>query len=248
MTKRQIVGTIFILISLCFICMFIYDEFKDEAKERKTRLIVEKGSNKITLYYADSKNRNYYLYGLDKIIVDYGDHDLELNKALEARQFRMESVIDLIGSKNQQSYWDGGSIKINNKDISLLQCHTTDGNQDYYFGPSDMEYEPGFCNDQPYICSFTKTYLVLDVSDSNDKNYFYLTLKMFQGEEVATVKVKRNLINEIIEDKFYEFKFNILETSNDNDSIQEIFNNYNLISITETDKTGLDQVNENICK
>ena len=247
MTKRQIVGTIFILVVLSFICMFIYDEFKDEQKERKTQLIVEKGDNKITLYYTDSKSRNYYLYGLDKITVDYGDHDLELNKALEAKQFNMKSVIELIGSKNQISYWDGGSIKINNQDISLLQCHTTEGNEDYYFGPSDMGKKEGFCKDEPYICSFTKTYLVLDVSDSNDDEYVYLTLKMFQGEEVVTVKVERKLIGEMIEDQYYEFQFTVSKIMDD-ESIEKIFDNHKLISITKTDRVGFDQINESVCK
>lgn len=247
MTRRQIIGTIFILVILSFICMFIYDEFKDEQKERRTELIVEKGDNKLTLYYTDSKDRNYYLYGLDKITVDYGDHDLELNKALEAKQFDMKSVIELIGSKNQESYWDGGSIKINNQDISLLQCHTTDGNEDYYFGPSDMEKKEGFCKDEPYICSFTKTYLVLDVSESNDENFVYLTLKMFQGEEVVTVKVEKNLISEMIEDQFYEFQFTSVEVT-DSETIEDIFKNHKLVSITQTDRTGFDQINESVCK
>lgn len=247
MTKRQVVGTMFILIILSFVCMFIYNEFKDEQKERKTQLLIKEGDSKITLYYTDTKGRNYYLYGLDKITVDYGDHDLELNKALEAKQFDMKSVIKLIGNDNQISYKDGGSIKINNNDISLLQCHTTLGNQDYYFGPSNMEYKSGFCLDEPYICSFIKTYLVLDVSDSNDEKYAYLTLKMFQGEEVVTVKVRKNLIDEIIEDQFYEFQFTVSE-SKKGDNIQEIFDNHKLISITATDKTGFDQINEDVCK
>lgn len=247
MSKRQIFGTIIILIILSFICMFIYDEFKDEQKERKTELIVEKGDNKLTLYYTDSDGKNYYLYGLDKIIVDYGDHDLELDKALEAKQISMESVIELIGNKNQQSYWDGGSIKINNNDLSLLQCHTTNGNEDYYFGPSDMEKQEGFCEDEPYICSFIKTYLVLDVSDSNDEKYVYLTLKQYQGEEVVTVKVERSLIDEMIEDQFYEFQFTSVGASEE-ESIEDIFKNHELVSITATDKVGMDQINESVCR
>lgn len=247
MPKKQIFGSIIILVILSFICMFIYNEFKDEQQERKTKLIVEKGDNKLTLYYTDPDGRNYYLYGLDKIIVDYGDHDLELDKALEAKQFSMESVIELIGNKNQQSYWDGGSIKINNDDLSLLQCHTNNGNEDYYFGPSDMKKKEGFCKDEPYICSFIKTYLVLDVSDSNDEKHVYLTLKQFQGEEVVTVKVERSLIGEMIEDQSYEFQFTSVEIT-DEESIEDIFKNHELVSIIATDKVGLDQINESVCK
>ena len=247
MTKKQMLGSIIILVILSFICMFIYDQFKDEQKERKTQLLVEQGDKELTLYYTDLENRNYYLYGLNEIIVDYGDHTLELNKALEAKQISMNEVISLIGNENEQSYWDGGSIKINNEDLSLLQCHTLDGNQDYYFGPSDMEYKSGFCEADPYICSFIRTYLVLDISDSNDEQYVYLTLRAFQDEEVVTVKVEKNLTNEIVEDYYYEFQFAYLGKE-DKEDIQSIFENNRLLTIVATDKQGLEQINESICE
>ena len=112
MPKKQIFGSIIILIVLSLICMFIYDEFKDEKNNHQKKLIVEKGGSKLSLYYTD-KNHHYYVYGLRKIIVDYGDHDLELDKALEAKQITIDEVIHLIGNDNKLSYGDGGSIKIN---------------------------------------------------------------------------------------------------------------------------------------
>ena len=206
MPKKQIFGSIIILIVLSLICMFIYDEFKDEKNNHQKKLIVEKGGSKLSLYYTD-KNHHYYVYGLRKIIVDYGDHDLELDKALEAKQITIDEVIHLIGNDNKLSYGDGGSIKINNQDISLLQCHTTNGNRDYYFGPSNMVKKEGFCQEEAYICTFTKTYLVRDITESNDSKYIYLTLRAFQDEEVFTVKVKKSLNPEIEEGKSYEFTF-----------------------------------------
>lgn len=247
MPKKQIFGSIIILIILSFVCMFIYDEFKDNQNQRKVSLIVEEGNRKLTLYYTDPAGRNHYLYGLKRITVDYGDRTLELNKALEAKQFTMDAVIRIIGRDNEESYWDGGSIKINNQSLSLLQCHTIDGNQDYYFGPSDMEYKEGFCEEEPYICSFTKTYLVLKISESNDDGYIYLTIKQFQGEEVVTVKVKRDLTEDITEDQFYEFQFISVGNQQEED-IQSIFNHYTLVSIQATNRVGLDQINESVCQ
>lgn len=248
MSKKQMLGSVLILILLSFICMFIYDKFKNEQENRETKLIVEKGDNKLTLYYTDTTGRNYYLYGLDKITVDYGDRSLELNKALEAKQFTMDEVIQWIGYSNKETYWDGGSTKINNQDISLLMCQTVgeESNRDYYFGTSDMKKREGFCEEEPYICSFTRTYLVLDISASNDDKYVYLTLKMFQDEEVVTVKIDKDLVNDVVEDKYYEFQFTSIGNSSEND-IQSIFKNHKLVSIQATDKTGLDQINENIC-
>lgn len=249
MPKKQIFGSIIILILLSFICMFIYDEFKDTKNERKTKLIVEKGINKLSLYYTDTTGRNYYLYGLNKITVDYGDRSLELNKALEAKQFTMDDVIKLIGKENEISSLNGDFTKINNQNISLLMCQTIgeESNQDYYFGPSDMEKREGFCKAEPYICSFTKTYFVLDVSESNDDKYVYLTLRMFQDEEVVTVKVEKNLVVDMLEDQAYEFQFTSIGNSQQED-IQSIFKNHKLISIQATDRVGLDQINDNVCQ
>lgn len=247
LSRKQVLGSIFILIVLSFICMFIYNNFKEKKEERQTRLIVEKGDNDLTLYYTDSNQKNYYLYGIDKITVDYGDHSLELNKALEAKQIKMDEVIQLIGKKNEDSYWDGGSIKIYNKDLSLLQCQTIDGNQDYYFGPSHMSYVEGFCKKTPYICSFIRTYLVLDISDSNSEEYSYLTLRGFQDEEVATVKVDKKLVQDIEEDQYYEFQFGSL-TTGDGKDIKNLFESHLLLSISHTEKTGLEQINEDVCK
>lgn len=247
MPKKQIFGSIIILVILSFICMFIYDEFKEEKKNRETKLIVEKGDKKLSLYYTDTTGKNYYLYGLNNITVDYGDHVLELNRALEAKQITMDEVIELVGKENEVSYLDGGITKINNQDLALLQCKTIEGNQDYYFGPSDMENREGFCKEEPYICSFTKTYLVLDVIDSNDDKYVYLTLRMFQDEEVVTVKVDKNLAVDMVEDQSYEFQFTSIG-DNQQEDIQSIFKNHKLISIKVTDRVGLDQVNESICQ
>ena len=62
--------------------MFIYNEFKDRKDDRQTKLINEVGKEQLSLFYTDKDNNNYYLYGLNKITVDYGDRTLELNKAL----------------------------------------------------------------------------------------------------------------------------------------------------------------------
>lgn len=247
MPKRQIFGSIFILIILSFICMFIYDNFKDVKEARQTQLVVEGNNGGLTLYYQDANKINYYLYDFNQITVDYGDHSLELNKALEAKQITIKEIIQLIGKENKVDYWDGGSIKFHNRDISLLQCQTLEGNQDYYFGPSNMPYAEGFCKDIPYICSFIRTYLVLDISDSNNEEYSYLTLREFQEEEVATVRVDKKLVQDIQEDQYYEFQFGSLTASGKTD-IKSLFESHLLLSISHTEKIGLEQINEDVCK
>lgn len=245
MPKKQILGSVLILVILSFVCMFIYDKFKIE---KEIKLVVSEKENchgNLDLYYTDTDGKHYYLYCLDGITVDYGDRTLELNKALEAKQISMDFVFSKL--KKKDSFDDVGSIISRNPDFSLLQCHTTEENKDYYFGPSNMDYREGFCKEEAYTCSFTRTYLVLDVSDSNDSEFIYLTLREFQGEEVVTVRVNRNLIEEISEDTYYEFQFGSTGKSEETD-IKNIFDSNLLLSIMETDKVGLEQINENVCK
>jgi len=248
MPKKQIFGSIIILILLCFICMYIYDNF---SVVNVTKLVIDKSDNcigNLDLYYTDSDGNDYYLYCLDSLVVDYGDRTLELNKALERKQIEMDFIFEEVKKEGSViTYKDGGSLKYSNNDFTLLSCQTVDGNNDYYFGPRDMEYREGFCREVPYTCSFTRTYLVLDMSDSNDYDYVYLTLREFQEEEVVTVKVKRSLASVIVEDNNYEFTFASTGKSSSID-IKTLFESNTLLSINSTDRIGFDQINEDICK
>jgi len=248
MTKRQILKMIIVIIILSFICIYIYDNYK---VENVTKLVInekEECNGNLDLYYTDKEGNNYYLYCLDEIIVDYGDRTLDLNKALERKQITMDFVYEEVKKDGKvNTYWDGGSIKYNNNDFSLLKCQTTLGNNDYYFGPSSMTKKEGFCIEEPYTCSFVRTYLILDTSISNDENYIYLTLKEYQDEEVVTVKIDKTLVPEIVEDNYYEFRFTSTGKSNETD-IKSIFESNKLIEINKTIRTGLNQINENLCK
>lgn len=100
-------------------------------------------------------------------------------------------------------------------------------------------------NSNTQSTTFTKTYNVLKVADSNDENYLYLTIRQFQEEEVKTVKVQRSLANSVEKENSYEFTFqytdNIVE-----DNIESIFANTVLIAIKKTDKQGLEQIQDSV--
>lgn len=92
--------------------------------------------------------------------------------------------------------------------------------------------------------SFIRTYRVLNVEDSNDENYIYLTIRQFQCEGVQTIKVEKKLCPDIVAGKDYEFTLkpnNRLE-----DDILSIFNNSEILSIQETDKEGVIQIQDSI--
>ena len=96
------------------------------------------------------------------------------------------------------------------------------------------------------IYEFTRTYNILNIEESNDYDYLYLTIRQFQTEEVSTVKVLRSMASSTEEGKNYEFTFryNYPSTVIDDDTIEELFQKCNLISIEYTDKIGLEQIQE----
>lgn len=89
--------------------------------------------------------------------------------------------------------------------------------------------------------NFTRTYNVLNIADSNDENYLYLTLRQFQIDEIETVKVLKKLASSVKVNKNYEFTFKSSNKKFD-DNINSIFQNTVLEVIKETDKTGLKQI------
>lgn len=101
-------------------------------------------------------------------------------------------------------------------------------------------------NTSDVIYELTRTYNVKNIEDSNDGQYIYLTLGQFQFEEIATVKVPKNIAGNIKEDQNYEFTFryNYPSTAIENDTIEELFHKCNLKSIVYTEKVGLEQTQE----
>lgn len=96
-------------------------------------------------------------------------------------------------------------------------------------------------------CQFTKTYRVEKIIESNDEGYLHVTLTEFQKAGAETVTIPREINNNIEEGKYYEFTF----SSNQEDlseDMNNIFENTEVVSIVETEKTGLDQIQEKVCK
>lgn len=95
------------------------------------------------------------------------------------------------------------------------------------------------------IATLVVTYQILNIAESNDEDYLYLTLRKFQAEEVETVRVKKKLAKDVKSDKSYEFTFRY-KVGTVEENIKSIFQNAELISIVETDKKGMDQRQDSI--
>lgn len=241
MPKKQIIGNIIMIIILSLICMYIYDNYH---VEKETNLIVETGNNnKTVVNYLNTKKNDYYLYNIDNIIVDYPDRTLELNRALEMKQITMKEVLEYLEEKVNMN--DGNTILYQNADFSLLQCTLENGKTNYVFGSKSMVYKESFCDEIPYLCSFTKTYHVLDISNAKD-DFVYLTLKNDYSEEVATIQIEKEKIGIVETGNYYTFKF---ASSNDviDGDIKSIFDNNRILDINLVDELNPVR-NDNICK
>ena len=241
MPKKQILGMVIIIVILSFICMYIYDNFKVEVK---TTIIADyTDSNELIDYYKDRNNNNYYLLGLDSIIIDYTDRTLELSRALDTKQIDMDFIFENLTKK--YSLEDEKINFYQNSNFSLLECIKADNTKNYIFGQNVMNYNEGLCEDEPYICSFYKKYYVIDVTDSNNNKFKYLTLRDLTNNEVDTVKISVDYLDEMLIGETYVFKFASINSVIDS-NIKDIFNNNTVLDMTIDD--GLNRNYQNVCK
>ena len=203
-----------------------------------------------TKNYIELTDYNIYTYCLDHLMIFTNNNLIELKNYVPDKP---EFITELISNLELETELNDGGTKIykdkndyTNAGLTLIKCNTLDSNKDIYIGPKDMEYQESFCkNIDNSLKTFTKTYEVLNVALSNSDEFIYLTLRQFQFEEIETIKVKKSLNYDITVGKNYEFTFEYT-TEDIEDNIKSIFNNATLTSIVETDKTGLDQVQDPI--
>ena len=108
-----------------------------------------------------------------------------------------------------------------------------------------------------YDCEFTVTYRIVNLLENyiyEVPEYSYIVVDKFQQNNPITHYIPSALKTNLETNKYYEFTYNINGTGNITniyDVINNIDSNNNLnvsLSIKETDKLGLAQTQENICK
>ena len=200
---------------------------------------------------ARVENRNVYYYGLDfALLCDKEENCYQMSEALKHNQIRLNDFIKYLDKQVEYGnfktivMWDGGTKIYKKTGIEVILCKTLDGNQDVYVGNDKMSenLKGNYCgHDGDNQKTFTRTYYIISAVESNDEDYIDVTLKQFQGNP-EVVKVDKNA--NIIVGRNYEFTF--LTYTKFDDSIKNIFDNSTLLIIEETNKTGLDQINEGI--
>lgn len=100
-------------------------------------------------------------------------------------------------------------------------------------------------------CKVIRTFNVLNVSNSNDEEYLYLTVSEFQTEGVYTVKISKLISKDIKENNNYEFTFkidnNYIPNVNNYISPEVLFTKYEVLDVKYTDKVGVEQESRVIC-
>ena len=152
---------ILIIVSLVLCSLFIWYIDANKKDYYLTIDFTENcNNNDMEKYYIDFLNdssnsvtdRKYYTRCIDNIIWHHNGEKTELKEALEKGITDMNEIVKTLDKR--ETFRDGGSVlyrdrkSILNKasTLTILVCNTLEGNQDFYFGNKDMEYENGFCD------------------------------------------------------------------------------------------------------
>lgn len=239
---KYLIVVLFIIVISCIIFVFIHSKFNNKVTASNNcdkELVKIYSKDNISIY----TNCVYNVY-VDKIpLKDYvNKSDFDIDKWL--------SSFDYV-----DSFYDGGSIMYENSQYRVLKCNTLDGNKDIIIGSLDMEYEDNFCKNEVEIyqkCYYTDIFRVIDILDNypvEDNSYVFITLDQFQDHNPVNVKIDKNFVNNLEIGNYYEFKFlyYLPNVYNMNDTY-DAFYNYELVSVLNTEKEGLQQVSTNKCE
>ncbi len=208
----------------------------------KPKLLLEQAENKIYTYCLDNP----------KIIID--NKEQELMEYIKNNDDAIDKIINTL--EFESSFSDGGTKIYRGKNITLIKCNTLDGNRDIYIGDEKLEFKQNFCDNNNY--TFVRTYKIKNVEEYNQQQYtedgipvsygnsFEVTLEQFQGE-TETVIINNIWDIKLEKEKVYEFELMLYEDHKEiEDNIKYIFKNSNIIDIRETNKVGLEQLQEEI--
>ena len=193
-------------------------------------------------------NINIYTYCVDNIKININNKSIDLKSYIKKNKNAIDNIIEFLPFKTFETEiatnYVGERFEIDkNGTLSLLKCHTYDGNEDIYIGNVKMEFKNNFCKDNNY--TFIRTYYIEKIEYVGYNDY------------KITLKVNDNDLNEVIinnpklvyleEGKTYEFEFMFNDGINNvDDSAKSIFENSSIVEFRETTNDVKNQINEKI--
>ena len=95
-------------------------------------------------------------------------------------------------------------------------------------------------------CEFVRTYYVELMRASSKSDSVYVVLSSSVDDSLGTVLLKKNIVQNIMVGSTYEFTFKTYQAYLDT-SIEQVFEENEVVSVRETDKKGKEQKQENTC-
>lgn len=95
--------------------------------------------------------------------------------------------------------------------------------------------------------TFTRTYRVVEILEYEDtiNEFSYIILDKFQEFNPYIVKIKKEQATNLHENNCYEFTFKGTYIKDfDYSNIRQLFNDFDIVNISATNKSGLDQIQE----
>ena len=244
MKKRNVLGFICIGIIVLIIIGSIFYSKNDKNNQESNAVIFQasKINNcKNTKVYAEMADYQIISYCLDNIkISDGSSKDI-------VDYLSNNNILKVVDSWNKKVLNNNNGTLYYNSDYKIIKCNL-DNNKNLYVGTDDMTVDD-LCVKNSEKTAFKRTYQILNITDSDNEEYWFLTLKEYQVDEVVTVKVKKEINPNLKEKKSYIFEFEF----NGNcitDELKWILGNTYIVSIKPTDKIGMDATRDevNTCK
>ena len=244
MKKRNVLGFICVGIIILIIIGSIFYSKNDKNNQESNAVIFQasKINNcKNTKGYAEMADYQIISYCLDNIKINDGSSKDIVN------YLSNNNILKVVDSWNKKVLNNNNGTLYYNGDYKIVKCNL-DNNKNLYVGTDDMTVDD-LCVKNSEKTAFKRTYQILNITDSDNEEYWFLTLKEYQVDDVVTVKVKKEINPNLKEKKSYIFEFEFNGTCI-TDELKWILGNTDIVSIKPTDKIGMDATRDevNTCK
>ena len=163
----------------------------------------------------------------DFVYLDWSLEKLYLKKEL------LSHILDDLKNKQVYNYYIEPTIVItaNEKNIEIIK----ENRHKYY---DDM---PNYSS-----CNFVRTYYVEMLREMEDEDTTAVVLSEFQSDKLTTITLSNALAKDLEVGSSYEFTFKTYQAYIDTD-IENVFDENEVVSVKKTDKTGVQQIQEDGC-
>lgn len=95
-------------------------------------------------------------------------------------------------------------------------------------------------------CDFVRTYFVEMIKESDDGEDYTVVLSEYLSDDLTTVRLDKDIATDLKVGFYYEFIFKTYQAYIDTD-IENIFDENEVVSVKETDKVGVNQIQQDSC-